>query len=305
MRLVLRAFLASGLLAGSQFGVCQEAPKLAVGERVAIKVPLSLFRSQSGTKVTKWSWNTPYEAFAATIDTDGDQLLVNNDPNWQVAGFPWLAQVTVEKIKPEKAQTLVELKGENNRVIILRFNTDPRTAFPRLVVRPGEVAAYRHEAYAAIAAHTFSGSLSAVPDESRLKVLELASGMHGTIASATYKESLYLLIDLGKDSSVYNELRMNQAQRVARVMNDTMLVAMKAFGMAVADVPSIYGLKLQFGIPHRQFTQVTGGQEDTLEVYAPSDLIKKFKDTDITSQQLVDGSVVILNGNRIQVSLSQ
>ena len=36
----------------------------------------------------------------------------------------------------------------------------------------------------------------------------------------------------------------------------------------------------------------------------PIDVILKFVDADITSQQLIDGSIVLLNGDRMQVSLA-
>jgi hypothetical protein len=42
-----------------------------------------------------------------------------------------------------------------------------------------------------------------------------------------------------------------------------------------------------------------------LEIYAPYDLVEKFFNLDITNQKLVDGSIVLVDGNRIEVDLSK
>jgi len=43
---------------------------------------------------------------------------------------------------------------------------------------------------------------------------------------------------------------------------------------------------------------------DRLQVYAPVAAIKQFSSADITNQQFIDLCIAIVNGNRIQVSLS-
>jgi hypothetical protein len=41
-----------------------------------------------------------------------------------------------------------------------------------------------------------------------------------------------------------------------------------------------------------------------VEIYTPSADIKRFADADITSQALIDLSVVIVNSNRVEVRFS-
>jgi len=45
-------------------------------------------------------------------------------------------------------------------------------------------------------------------------------------------------------------------------------------------------------------------KSDDLEIYLPLEQVVKFVDADITSQQLIDGSIILLGGNRIQVPLA-
>jgi hypothetical protein len=57
-------------------------------------------------------------------------------------------------------------------------------------------------------------------------------------------------------------------------------------------------------IMYRNFVNESVNRTDQLEVYLPVELVVKFADSDITSQQLMDGGIVLLNGNRIQVQLT-
>jgi hypothetical protein len=67
---------------------------------------------------------------------------------------------------------------------------------------------------------------------------------------------------------------------------------------------STEGVKLSEGILYRNVVSETQAKSDTLELYAPLNVIKQFADADITNQQFVDQCVAILNSNRVQVLLS-
>jgi hypothetical protein len=217
-----------------------------------------------------------------------------------------MREMSVNKVKDAE----VELKStvpKSNLKLKLLFVGDAQKLFPQVVARKDDADAYRKEAYAALGSKFFTGPLAALPEDKKTALLTFAHvAAQGTkMGSTTYKDHLYLVVDLGEDDTVYNELRLNQAQRLNRVMNDKLLMILKAFALPVRDVADIYGLKLEFAIPHKSFGETYATPEtDKLEVYAPADLIRKFAEADITSQQLLDGSVVIVNSNRVQVALS-
>jgi hypothetical protein len=101
-------------------------------------------------------------------------------------------------------------------------------------------------------------------------------------------------------------LRQSEGQRIARTINGRMLRVLKAFATPVANIPKIDGLKLQYSIAHKNFIEdMEAPQVDKLEFYAAREFIRSFAEADMTSQQLADTSVIILNGNRISVQLSQ
>jgi hypothetical protein len=63
------------------------------------------------------------------------------------------------------------------------------------------------------------------------------------------------------------------------------------------------GLAFSIVIPAYNF--VTGGENktDILRVYLPLAEMKRFMDSDITSQKLLESSVVLLNGDRVEAKL--
>lgn len=100
----------------------------------------------------------------------------------------------------------------------------------------------------------------------------------------------------------FNTLRTSQDERVAQVLRETVLPAAKEF-LSNADVGVVGGLAFHISIPAYNF--VTGNEMkfDDLLVYFKLDELKSFAASDITSQKLVDSSVVLLNEDRTEVRL--
>ncbi len=149
----------------------------------------------------------------------------------------------------------------------------------------------------------FTGPLANLPEPIKLSLFGMVCSGGGTLGTSDYKGRTYLEVTLGDDGVVYNTLQLNQSARVTKVINDRLLDDIKAF-QGVAGLVGIGGVKFALRIYFRNFVSESVPTFDRLELYVPLDLAKKFADADITSQQLMDGSVVILNGNRVQVSLT-
>jgi hypothetical protein len=78
---------------------------------------------------------------------------------------------------------------------------------------------------------------------------------------------------------------------------------LKSLAILAGDA-GVEGVKISEKILYRNFVSETAAKSDTLQVYAPLGAIKQFSSADITSQQFVDQCIVIVNDNRVQVSLS-
>jgi hypothetical protein len=105
-----------------------------------------------------------------------------------------------------------------------------------------------------------------------------------------------------RSGTVYNTIKLNESARVATVVN-LRLNLIKSFAVIAGDA-GLEGVKISEQILYRNFLSETRRKADTLELYAPLKLIKQFADADITNQQFIDQCIVILNSNRVQVSLS-
>jgi hypothetical protein len=295
------------LMVGPPLAAPQSAPTPAKPVKdavVVLKFPSALITTQTHKQLGIPSGGVDK---VAKINADpSGRAIVGGVADWQTAGFPSMLEMKVKKVGDSE----VELKSttpNSDLKLKLLFTGDVQKLFPQVVARKEDADAYRTEAYRTLGGKFFTGPLASLPDDKRTALLTFAhvAAQGTTMGSVTYKDHLYLVVDLGSDENVYNELRLDQAQRLNRVMNDKLLVILKAFALPVRDVPDIYGLKLEFAIPHRSFAdQSATSATDKLEVYAPANLIRQFAEADITSQQLLDGSVVIVNSNRTQVALS-
>jgi hypothetical protein len=289
-----------------------EGPTLRQGTRVLLTLPLGFLKED--THFSGWNASMKTTSLDALIEAAAPGTVsVQGDSEWKLSGFPSLLEMEVKNIRYEggKHRTRVDVKTPLKSEVRLFFagqQGDAPGLFAAVTIDPSEKESYLKATYAALAKHFLaSGPLASLSEEKQTTLVQYAHiTAHGArIGTTNYKDKLYLVVSLPAMDTVFNDLRMNRAQRVARVLNDSLLVAMKAFASVVADVESVHGLKLELAIPHRPFTQATGTELDSIEIYAPSAEIKRFAEADITSQELIDKSVVIVNSNRTEVRLSE
>jgi uncharacterized protein (DUF1684 family) len=301
-----KTLLTLAALAVSSIGYGAARPEK--GATAFLKIPIVVLKPtmKSGGMM---GLGLPSLEFTGRVSVANGAVSVNDHANWQSLGFPSLAEYRLSKIKIDGDASVLEMKPASGagRALRLFLPAKPDFAYGQIFATKDEIAAYRDQVYRAMSEQFFTGPLKAIPEERKLALVTFADRTAGgaSMGSTTYKDNLYLAIDLGQDDSVYNELKLNQAQRVARVLNDSLLSKLKASAKEVATVDALHGIKLWYTIPHRDFAkEYAAASEDRLELYAPREQIKKFAEADITSQQFIDGCVVIVNDNRIQVPLA-
>ena len=118
---------------------------------------------------------------------------------------------------------------------------------------------------------------------------------------AQFRDKDYMVLDLGGWGTSYNTARINQAQRTTLVLID-LLDRVKTAG-ELTDV-GLAGLRLDLSIGYRNFVTDNIGGTDQMSWYVDSANIPALLDFEITSQEFVDRSVVIVNDNRVEVNLS-
>ena len=274
----------------------------AKNDMVVLKIPTVLWRQQSTLGM-----QLRYEF---TVNGGGDSVTVAGFGDWQAAGFPPLTVGQIESIGVDKKTraTRVKINSSSAGRIWLSVSGDVSKGLEAVLAPLNKTEEARAEGYAVLRNKHFTGPLAALADSTKNEILRWADvvARGTTIGSTVFKEKLYLVVDLGTDGSVYNDLKLNQSQRIATIMNDRLLLILKAFAKQIEGSSSLHGLKLELIIPHKSFLNESASPDrDKLEVYVSWQDAKRFAEADITSQQLLDGSIVIVNSNRIQVLLSQ
>jgi len=273
--------------------------RLAKGSTVVAKIPTGL-------------WETPRRSVSLAFGkriyvVDVDEVLAASD--WQASGFPYCGEFTLAKVSKKSAYSEVELQN-SDIYLKLRFRKGDNLdrEFQKVVV-PGYWSRYessedfRANVFTVQAAKIFTGPLAQLTDSLKLSLLRMVCDGQGTLATEPYKGKSYLAVSLADDGNIYNSLRLNQSAGAARVINDRLLQQAKLFGK-VAGLAGVDGVKFSLRISYENLVTKSDLHTDKLELYIPLDLTTKFANADITSQQLVDGSIVLVNDNRIQVPLA-
>jgi hypothetical protein len=237
-------------------------------------------------------------------------------PGWKLEGFPRLIQITYSKTSTKKDLQEIEYRTTPTKPpsvgFVIKFrlpkSADAQKWISRFVLigPPSSPAAmdYRQTAMRNFADSIFTEELSALSMDARLRLLELANGTAKGIGirREVYKGNPYLSVAL-EDGPRYNTIQLNEPKRVAREVSERLLGVMKAFGASLPDIPEIRGVAVHTKTTHDNFVNHSEAGIDDIHIYAPAETIAKFAANDITSQQFIDSCVVIVNDNRVQVSL--
>lgn len=281
-----------------------------VGKKVTVLIP-------DGIELTPEKFMA-FPVLTSTFESDGQGgvRFAGADP---ASRIPRLRECTasgpvVPRKKPDRSRLEVICPGEGIwHLFTLTSDLKAAEALVDQFVVPGPpdspaAQALHEKAVARVLAPLFAKELAAVPEERRsgLAAAVRKAGAVG-VAPLTYRDSLYLSLDLGPHGNIFNTIQMNRTQRVARVTTEQLIPALRAVERGLAGTEAVQGVALDVGIAYKNFLKPDNGEAglDRLEILVPRAELAKLADDEITSQQLVAAGVVRLNGNRIDVDLSQ
>ena len=260
-------------------------------------------------------------AVSAAAQRKGEQYtLVVPAESLKDEGYDWTnthrvyAVDTQDAAGPGALPTVLELRFEKKNGEEIEFRTQGTWVKLRfrdesdMMERIGRYAVPSNETDALVDA-VLDGAAAAVFTGTELEkelwrdLARYAFSLGGVVLQppTTFRGGDYLTVSLGRWDSIYNTRRLNQAQRLALVIGE-LLDRVKG-AEALADV-GFSGLRLDLQIPFRDFVDSSGSGTDALTWYIESSLITELRDFEITSQDFVDGSVVVVDGTRVEVDLS-
>jgi hypothetical protein len=272
------------------------------GETFILRVPLAASHEEKG------SFGSTVLSMTLAKSRSGS-LLVAGDSTWANVGFPSSEVFRIGDVRDDKKTGLktvslspVEFGGTSVRVIVPIADTLGQLL--RLAsAPPADSTTLIEAAIVRFADRVFAPPLSALPATQRQALVRAVRSWDGTpvFPIVEFRDAKYVTINLGLTDS-YNDARLSANQRAAKVITDRLLTIAKHVEILLRNSGQS-NVMFDLVVPHRNFVlgPVTS---DHWKVYMPLASIKKFADADITSQDLIDASFVLIDGNRTKVVLS-
>lgn len=276
------------------------------GKFVVLKIPGKLIGFE---RVSTWTGAVSYGAIIEQSEKSG--LMVGGLNDWRTAGWTLMRQLTLEKVSRKDRFVEVELRDPLFNVK-LRFDSTVKdinlalreVAFVGLLSEFEASEYYQKEVVEKMLPKIFTGGLTSIPTKSKLKLLEELKYVDSAIKTEKYKGDTYLSVDVGGDVEIYNTIRLDQTQRLAHSLNQRVLSYLKRIARIVKFHSEVDGIKITILVPYKNFvTEVYQEPNyDRLEIYAPMDVIRQFTDDELTNEEFVEESILLVNGNRTRLS---
>jgi hypothetical protein len=300
---------AASLIAGPAAGQQGAVPGIAKGDNVLVAI-YPTFASARMTGISKQNLNLDFNVRRGEA---GFEVLDNNNTwrrDWRAVGLPASRTFEVKSIKM--------VSGDNNtKRIEVRLDAGSwqyrvyapegqGAAIAEVVVRAVYGDSLFRMAYRAIAPRVFKGPLEVFPEADRMALLAFAHVTAGgtDLSTEVFKEINYVAVHLPDAEGTWNDLRVTRSERVGRLV-EKQLPLLKAFAKSVSRHEGFGGLKLVQGSSHGAAPDYRNTSTDQVEVYFPLEILLKYANSDITSQQLLDASYVLVDGERVAVDLSK
>jgi hypothetical protein len=306
--------IASGVAVGSDSEIT-----LSKSQPVVIKIPRKLLKYED------YSFRGGVPIYTANVAVVGETIIVEGESEWQLRGWPPLLTVVYEKSTKEKEYTEIEFRSRL-AYVKLRFaaatpNIDEAL---RELLFFGDADSFESsEEFKGITARLlpikFSGVLAEIPLAQQFQLMKDLDYNDDEMGVTEFQGKQYISFSPKTSPAEFNSRDVKQAARVATVLRDIVLPAFDKVAPVITNANDIYGIKVKTRIFYRDIfpiqNQRRGGPPrpnvnqkpsvEVLEIYAPYDLVEKLFNFNITNQKLVDGSTVLVNGEKIEVDLSK
>lgn len=304
--LAIAFLLLSNVLCFAQKNWTLNAPKNTI---VVLKIPRKAF---SHTKLSNWTGKNTY---SAQIEQDKDgSLTINSEKNWKDMDWNLMTDLYIENVerKKENKKQLTEVLLKNDAVNVrLVFDGSIQNvgkAFDDLTFRGNlndyeKSDYYKTEVLGRFMPKIFVGKLGVLPESFKLKLLRIVNYEPMFFGGENFKDNFYFVLKMAPPA-VIDSARFGQPQRVSMLFNQLLLGELKGLYSELKDVKEMEGIKFEALISHRNYYTGGGDGQDHLQVYAKMENIKLFSEFEITGQELLDRSVVIIDNNRANVNLT-
>jgi hypothetical protein len=243
----------------------------------------------------------------ASADT---KIAIDGRSDWNRDNFPWVSQFQVKEFRAsdKKAGRILLDNGAELVEINLAPGMDTKATTEALLFSGTVDELVQSEYFRTLELQLlpkmFTGPLDLIPYEKQRRLARHFEYADGFASLSLFKEKSYLSVTV-PNTVTYNTIQLNAAERAART-TERVIPRLKSMYESFGRLENIEGIKIITTISSRDFVKerYRRGQNESFELYVPFDLLDKFTAADITNQDLVDGSVLLINGSRVKVNLS-
>lgn len=271
-------------------------------------VPKFTAKSLIFDKLKVWSLRKQYSAVIS--QTANGEYAINGHTDWAASDFPLIADFRVRELDiSKKKDSRLLLIAEGIQIeILIPPSIDPNQAFASLLFN-GSVNSFINSPYfqgleKRLLPKIFGEKLAAIPLETQQALMRGVNYNGNVYGSEVFKERVYFTVNFS-DNIIYNTIQINQAERASR-QTESALKQIKAVFLKTQAINEIHGIKVATVIQSRDFLRekYIEPHKERFEMFTPFELIQKFIDADITNQEMVDGSIILIDGSRVKVNLT-
>ena len=118
-----------------------------------------------------------------------------------------------------------------------------------------------------------------------------------------FKNEKYLKISFSSNN-VYNSLQLNKYDIGKKLFDEIVRKILNPLNQYINDQSSFYGYLLTVYGATKSFTDEYATPDIiTYQYYIPQEIVKKYKDKDISGQTLLDNSIILMDGERVEFKL--
>ncbi len=266
------------------------------GTRVALRVPPAAFGDLDRNGLP--------QGIAEVVRSDGG-ISINGIQDWAGLGFGLVNSVRIADVKADTKTGRLKMRldrkngGDLNLSIPL---VDTSLVFSRLFAPASDTVAVQAEIREAVRRRVFSGAMASVSPVGQARLLMIVN-------SAQHSETVNVVPFQGRP---HLEIWMPETPPYPWD-NETTKPQMQAWALQYYAIPIARQLGASdsafaggFGFAILVTLRIKGplstARED-ITVFVPADAAALFADAQITSQELVDRSAVMVRGNRVKVDL--
>lgn len=284
------------------------------GQRVALRIPEAAFALYAVPQNPGLAQRRQETNLIAYVERGDTALLVNGQVGWIALGWPAPATFKIGNVWVEKQKRILHLRFERKKhddaYLVIPIE-DSAFVLDRILAPPSDSALVHHQADTAIARIVFAGQLAEISPAAQFRILAVAdSVLRGdTLQIVRFQGRPYIMLRASPSGYVYNTSQTSEPERQAGTLNEVSFPLIRALGSTDSTLSPAFGFAVVTSVKSKQFggdySFLNSTARDEITLYVMADAARRLANAEITTQELVDQSVVLFHGNRIKVDLTK